>query len=215
MANNDGEKSEDLEALYGRLQGMQTNRTPVNGNRDKDLKHIFNDLEQQIARIMTAQLSKFEKRVQSTDVLPNFEEQMARIMATQLNKFEKRVQNMPIYATPVNLNQEPGLTSIVRNLEQQMSRITTAQLNKFEEIIGVVNSFRIDCEQMGTKIEKLQVDVAVVQARLDVLSSAKKHKGVHLGEETASRPEMNDTPGVVAMKSSEDVLDEIDIQLGS
>lgn len=215
MANNDGEKSEDLEALYGRLQGMQTNPTPVNGNRDKDLKHIFNDLEQQIARIMTAQLSKFEKRVQSTDVLPNFEEQMARIMATQLNKFEKRVPNMPIYATPVNLNQEPGLTSIVRNLEQQMSRITTAQLNKFEEIIGVVNSFRIDCEQMSTKIEKLQVDVAVVQARLDVLNSAKKHKGVHLGEETGSRPEMNDTPGVVAMKSSEDVLDEIDIQLGS
>ncbi|MCJ1347729.1 hypothetical protein MMC31_005958 [Peltigera leucophlebia] len=214
MASNDTGRSEDLEALFGRLQGMPIQPKPINVNREEDLTHILSNLEQQIARIMTTQFDKFEERVQGIDILPNLEEQIARIMTTQLNRFENRVQSMYIYPTPVKPNQEPGLTGIVRNLEQQISRIMTAQHNKFQGIIGVVNSLRTDYEQMSTKFEKLQADFTVVQARLDVLSSADKHKEVHAGEEKASHTEMNDIRGGVATKSSEDDHDEIDAQLG-
>lgn len=44
-----------------------------------------------------------------------------------------RVQGMPIYSTPVKINQEPGLNDIVRNLEQKIARSMTTELDKFEE----------------------------------------------------------------------------------
>lgn len=244
MANNGG-RSVDLKALLSRVQGIPIHSTkfeyhvqdlpncsaPVKINQEPGLTDIVRNLEQQIERIMTTQLDKFEERVQkmpinSTPVkihqepgLDNFvrilDQQMARIRTAQLDKFEERAQGMPFYSTPVKIDQEPGLIDIVRNLEQQMERIMTAQLDKFEEIVGVMNSLKTDYKQMGTKFEKLQADVTVLQARLGDANSVDNQVGVpHQGEEKASHDGMHDTKGGV-MRISDNNCNETNTDMGA
>lgn len=214
MVNYGGGRSVDLEALLDRVQGMPVHPAPANINQEPNITHVIQNLEQQMARIMAAQLYKFEERVKGTDTVHNLEQQIAQIMTAQLDKFEERVQRMPIYSTSVYTKQESSLADIVHNL-QQMARIVTAQADKLEAIVGVVNSLKTDYKQMSTKSEKLQADVTMLQARLATVSAADKHMGVHSGKENASHDEMHDTPGIVAIKGSDDGHDEIDEQLGA
>lgn len=80
---------------------------------------------------------------------------------------------------------------------------------KLEEIVGFVNSLGAAYDQMGTKFEKLQDVITVLQARLDAVNLAEDDTGVQrLGVEKTFHDERYDAQGE-AMRIHDNICNEI------
>lgn len=65
----------------------------------------------------------------------------------------------------ISENQHQGLARTVHKWDEQMAEIMTVQLEKLEEINAIVNLLKSGYGQIDAKIEKIQFDMTVLQAR--------------------------------------------------
>ncbi|MCJ1345992.1 hypothetical protein MMC31_004203 [Peltigera leucophlebia] len=75
-----------------------------------------------------------------------------------------RAKDMPIDITSMP-DRKPSLAESLDSLELQVTQVMTVQLEKFEEIVAVVNSMKKGYNQIGSKVEKIQADLDVLQGK--------------------------------------------------
>lgn len=98
----------------------------------------------------------------------------ARLFPTMAQNREKRPTNLDTLlrrahginpARRMNDMQQPESAPTVHKREEKMAQIMTVQLEKLEEISAVVDLLKSGYGHIDTKVEKIQADLAVLQAK--------------------------------------------------
>lgn len=89
-----------------------------------------------------------------------------RKMSIDLKALLRRAQRMPVNsAFKKNEIERPDLACTTHTPEEQMAQIMTLQLEKLEEITSEINLLRSGFGHIDTKVDKVQADLDLLQAR--------------------------------------------------